>query len=798
MRPNLFNRIVAILFLLVLLASVLYLTSVIVRIPSIGAVLVEEPGHRYFVKSIEPAGQADVKGIEIGDQILEVNGNSVQDFEYVKKYNSIESADYVLVLHKDKVTQKIEFPKGWTGDHSLWELLIQLYIPGVSLIIFCAFSGFLYAKRRNDKAVIILILFFISIGLSYYSSAASSRSDSVGLTIIYLVLPNIPLLFMSFMNIYLKRFDVHFISKSILNTLYGIVGFVGIVSLIYIWTDLASNNIYTYIQIAYSSSVLIGNFVCVYMLVRKFIKHRRTKLHSLFTITLISHLVAFTPFALMNLLPQIIGKEQVFPAAFTALFLFLLPIVYFYLSTSNQLFDIDFILTRFKYYTALAFIPAVIVAALVAFVLLGENNPSWSAWFGVFFVIYIGMTLFLYGKEQIDQRFRPKLFKAMYSFQDSLDRFSRKIARVMKQSDLEAVLKQEISNLLPVSRITFLLVEQTENTVYPMGDHPEELITAEFLLGTVNSLQVGELIELPYGLGLVIGRQRSRYHILWIGMKTNHTRFNSDELRWLKTMSNYSSIVFENLYLIEGLIEDLESEVRKEHSTSPWVLRLLFCLSENERRKLAADLHDSALQDQLLWYRKLEAIMMDYPISDSLGRELEDIKEGLLDVIHQIRETCNELRPPLLKEMGVVEAVESIIEHTQMRVNFAVDFRAKSFNRPLNEEQITAIYRIVQELLRNADKHSQAKLVILELELRKGTIYFRYQDDGVGMDVNQMIVSFEHMGLSGIKERVTGLEGDISFYSESGNGLEVVILLPEIMTAGRSERGISRDSYLIS
>ncbi|MGO4348271.1 ATP-binding protein [Paenibacillus sp. MCAF9] len=798
MRPNLFNRIVAILFLFVLLGSVLYLTSVIVRIPSIGAVLVEEPGNRYFVKSIEPAGQADVKGIEIGDQILEINGNSVQEFEYVKKYNSIESADYVLVLHKDKVTQKIEFPKGWTGDHSLWELLIQLYIPGVSLIIFCAFSGFLYAKRRNDKAVIILILFFISIGLSYYSSAASSRSDSVGLTIIYLVLPNIPLLFMSFMNIYLKRFDVHFISKSILNTLYGIVGFVGIISLIYIWTDLASNNIYTYIQIAYSSSVLIGNFVCVYMLVRKFIKHRRTKLHSLFTITLISHLVAFTPFALMNLLPQIIGKDQVFPAAFTALFLFLLPIVYFYLSTSNQLFDIDFILTRFKYYTALAFIPAVIVAALVAFVLLGENNPSWSAWFGVFFVIYIGMTLFLYGKEQIDQRFRPKLFKAMYSYQDSLDRFSRKIARVMKQSDLEAVLKQEISDLLPVSRITFLLIEQSENTVYPMGDHPEELITAEFLLGTVNSLQVGELIELPYGLGLVIGRQRSRYHILWIGMKTNHTRFNSDELRWLKTMSNYSSIVFENLYLIEGLIEDLESEVRKEHSTSPWVLRLLFCLSENERRKLAADLHDSALQDQLLWYRKLEAIMMDYPISNSLGRELEDIKEGLLDVIHQIRETCNELRPPLLKEMGVVEAVESIIEHTQMRVNFAVDFRAKSFNRPLNEEQITAIYRIVQELLRNADKHSQAKLVVLELELRKGTIYFRYQDDGVGMDVNQMSVSFEHMGLSGIKERVTGLEGDISFYSESGNGLEVVILLPEIMTAGRSERGISRDSYLIS
>ncbi|MGO4545881.1 ATP-binding protein [Paenibacillus sp. 2TAB23] len=798
MRPTILNRIMAILFLVLFLSTLLYLTSVIVRIPSIGAVLTEDASNRYFVKSMEPAGQAEVKGIRVGDQILQVNGLPVSDYENVKKYNLIEYADNVVVLHKNNEKQEITFQKGWTGDHSLWELLIQLYIPGISLVIFCAFSGFLYAKRRNDKAAIMLILFFISIGLCYYSSAASNRSDPIGITVIYLVLPNIPLLFMSFMNIYLIRFDARLISKRLLTVLFAVVGLVGLASLVYIWTDLSSIKIYTYIQMAYSSSVLLGNFVCVYVLIRKFIQHRRTKLHSLFTITLISHLVAFTPFALLNLLPQIIGREQVLPAAFTALFLFVLPIVYFYLSTSNQLFDIDFILTRFKYYTALALFPSIIVAALVAFVILGENNPSWSAWFGVFFVIYIGMTLFLYVKEQIDQRFRPKLFKAMYSYQDSLDRFSRKIARVMKQGDLEAVLKQEISELLPVKRITFLLVEQSENTVYPMGEHPEELITAEFLLGTVNSLQVGELIELPYGLGLVIGRQRSRYHILWIGLKTNHTRFNSDELRWLKTMSNYASIVFENLYLIEGLIEDLESEVRKEHSTSPWVLRLLFCLSENERRKLAADLHDSALQDQLLWYRKLEAIMMDYPISDSLGRELEDIKEGLLDVIHQIRETCNELRPPLLKEMGVVEAVESIIEHTQMRVNFAVDFRAKPFNRPLNEEQITAIYRIVQELLRNADKHSQAKLVILELELRQGTIYFRYQDDGIGMDVNQMIVSFEHMGLSGIKERVTGLEGDITFYSQSGNGLEVVILLPEIMTTGRSERGISRDSYLIS
>ncbi|MDQ6420099.1 ATP-binding protein [Paenibacillus sp. LHD-117] len=798
MKSTPIKRLTAFLFLCLFASLIVYLTAVIIRVPSIGAYVVPQNNAGFFVVSTAPAGQAKMKGLQVGDQIVEINGKPAGQFPNLSKYDSIEEADDILVMRRGGSTELITFAKAWSGEHTAIELLLQLYVPGISLFVFSAFSAFLYVKRKNDPAAIMLILFFTSIGISYYSSAASILRDPVGLSIIYVVLPTISLLYMSFMNIYLKRFDASFISKRTLGVLFGIVGVVSASSLIYIWTDLFSSETFVYIRFAYSAIVLIGNLVCAFKLVLKFTKHRFTKLHSLFTITLTSHLVAFTPFATLNLLPQLFGNDQVLPPAFTALFLFILPVVYFYLSTSNQLFDIDFILTRFKYYTALSLIPSLLLAGAVTLAKQDRDGGIWSEFIGSFAVIYVGMTLFLYAKEQIDQRFRPRLFKAMYSYQDSLDRFSRNVARVMKQADLESVLKSEINDLLPVGRITFLIVDQAEQAVFPMSDQHEERVTADFLLGIVNTFKLGDLIDLPFGLGLVIGKQRSRYHVLWIGQKTNHTRFNSDEIRWLKTMANYSSIVFENLYLIEGLIEDLESEVRKEQTTSPWVLRMLFLLSENERRKLAADLHDSALQDQLLWYRKLESVIMDHPISDKLGSELEDIKEGLLDVIHQIRETCNELRPPLLKEMGVVEAVESIIEHTQMRVNFEVKFRSKPIKDPLNEEQITAIYRIVQELLRNADKHAGAKGVTLELELRKGMLYFRYQDDGIGMDVNNMVESFEHMGLSGIKERVASLEGEISFYSERGKGLEVTILMPIMMSGGRTERGVTGDSYLIS
>jgi len=779
----------AVLFLLTLLSVLVYVTAVIIKVPANGAYVTQLPDGNFTVQSLAPAGQAQLNGIMVGDIIAEVNGAPADQFRFLKKYNSLENADDVMVIQRDGTIKIISFAKAWSGEHSTMEMLLQLYIPGFSLFVFCAFSVFLYVKRRDDNAAIMLIMFFMSIGISYYSSAASTLRDPVGLSVIYVVLPLVSLLYMSFMNIYLRRFDVTFIGRRLLLLLFALVSLISMASLIYIWTDWIELKIFNIIKVFYSASLLLGNIICIVKLVSKFLKYRYTKLRSLFTITLISHAVAFMPFAVLNLLPQMFGQEQILPPAFTALFLFVLPVVYFYLSTSNQLFDIDFILTRFKYYAALSLLPSLLIAAAITVFMLGKHGGIWSIMFGTFVLVYAGMTLFLYGKEQVDHRFRPRLFKAMYSYQDSLDRFSRNVARVMKQSDLEAVLRDEINALLPVSRITFIVVDQAEQVVYPMSEQHEEKVTENFLLGLEGNLKLGDLIDLPFGLGMIIGKQRARYHILWIGMKNNHTRFNSDEIRWLKTMANYSSLVFENLYLIEGLIEDLEMEVGKEHTTSPWVLRMLFLLSENERRKLAADLHDSALQDQLLWYRKLEGILMDYPITNKLGAELEEIKEGLLDVIHQIRETCNELRPPLLKEMGVVEAVESLIEHTRMRVNFEVLFRSKGIKVELEEEQITAIYRIVQELLRNADKHAGASLVVLELEMRKGMIYFRYKDDGVGMKVDVLTESFEHMGLSGIKERVASLEGEISFLSAPGKGLEAIVLMPVIMANGKPERG---------
>lgn len=541
----------------------------------------------------------------------------------------------------------------------------------------------------------------------------------------------------------------------------------------------------------------MGNIYILCRLIHEYVLHRQDDLKSLFKLTLLGHLVGFLPFLLLFGLPSLFAIPLI-PPEVASVFLFGLPVVYLYMFTTQRLFDIDFFLSRFSYYTMISFVPTMLITAL-AVLILSQNQLKWVNWVQIFLVVYLMIIVFLFSKEFLDYRLRPKWSKDLNNFQGSLDRFSARISRVMKRADLERVLEQEIRSILPVKEVFFFrydmdraqdmkAVPEQESATYIPGSEEEPIsdrVNRE-LTESGRKFAVGTAVVLSKGLAVVIGQKRSGYHILWVGDKTNRTKFNLDELSWLKTLANYSAIVYENLYLIENLIDDLETEMSKRQGTPVWVLRMIFQLAEIERRKLASDLHDSALQDQLIWYRRLEAAMLDHELSPELQNDLTDIREGLLDVIHQIRETCNELRPPLLKEMGIVESLRSLFERQQIRANYSIEFEAGQLPDALSDDITLTLFRIVQELLMNASKHAQASRIWIELSQKDG-IRLRYKDDGIGLAQESLDDSYQHMGLSGMKERVKSLSGKIRFFTEPGKGLEVDIWLPEETAAYEGE-----------
>lgn len=777
---------------------VAYFCIIIIFTPLIGIFVKQDSNGQYIIANVEKIGRADRMGIKPGDIVLYAEGKKPSNLYSVRTFSVIEQVNEVTIQHIDGTIEKYHFESDWLKNISSQELVFQFIVPWMFLLVFAAMSAFIFRKGKKDKSAVSLTLFFLSVGITYFSSIAAYRSDPLGKITLFGILPLIPYLFMHFMNVYLERYNVKFINKRVFNIMLYINIAAGIVHAAIILIDFQIGDISIISRPLMASLLFIGYIICLVSLIYAYSKYRSSRLNALFKILLTSHIVAFTPFVSMNLLPLMFFGFELLPATFTTLFILILPLSFMYLFTSNTLFDIDFMITRFKYYNSIALIPAVLIMFLIAIIENVMYEQTWIKWFQVFFVIYAGVTLFLYLKEYIDNKAKPKLFKQMYNYQDSIDRFSAQLTRVMKRSDLEELLQQEFTLMMPLSHYAFLSFNgptgkiESQDTALPI-QHLEEV-----LLKSSEMFKVASIYETERGLLLVIGKHKDKLHLIWIGNKINHTSFNVDELRWLKSITHFTSIVHENLYLIENLLEGIESEMQKEKSASPWVLRLLFCLSENERRRLASDLHDSALQDQLLWYRRLETAMLDYKMSEELHEELGNVREGLLDVIFQIRETCNELRPPLLKELGLIEAIESLIEHIQLQVNFAVRFIAEPIQESLNEEQLTSIYRIVQELLRNTAKHARAKIVRIELQQKDNYIHLNYRDDGIGMDINKMKSSFSHMGLSGLKERVSSLEGNIEFVSAKGKGFQVKIIIPVTWTKSRGEREDYIDSYLIS
>lgn len=315
------------------------------------------------------------------------------------------------------------------------------------------------------------------------------------------------------------------------------------------------------------------------------------------------------------------------------------------------------------------------------------------------------------------------------ALQNSLKCFSQDLSSFMKISDLEDRLLKEVSTVLPSSEPDVLIFKQQKEAASDLEPY-------------VPQLSVGKLVTVENKMVVKIGERKACPYILSLNAASIIEEM--DHI-WFETLVCHTVMVFENLNVIENLMEQLESAL-KSNETPQWALRLLFNLQEQQRMNLSSDLHDTVLQDQIDLFRRLEALLNRYEIEHEMKSQLKGIEQGLLDTIHQIRMTCNELRPPLLRELGLVPALENLFEYTQVSSTFKISLQTENAaDLTLNEEQTIGIYRIVQELLNNAAKHSKASLLHFYIK-KQETLKLVYSDNGVGFHLDKLTPSFNNMG----------------------------------------------------
>jgi signal transduction histidine kinase len=197
---------------------------------------------------------------------------------------------------------------------------------------------------------------------------------------------------------------------------------------------------------------------------------------------------------------------------------------------------------------------------------------------------------------------------------------------------------------------------------------------------------------------------------------------------------------------------------------------------EEERRSISRELHDEVGQSLGALLVDVGRLAADIPPEDSVARErLKRVKELAEGSVNSVRNIALLLRPSMLDDLGLVAALEWLAREVSRRGEMEVEVEASGVSKSLPEDYKTCIYRVVQEALNNAQKHSGGHNARVRVEQAKGEIVIRIHDDGRGFEATRT----RGMGLLGMEERVTRLKGTLRVESAPGAGTTVEARLPE-------------------
>jgi len=206
-------------------------------------------------------------------------------------------------------------------------------------------------------------------------------------------------------------------------------------------------------------------------------------------------------------------------------------------------------------------------------------------------------------------------------------------------------------------------------------------------------------------------------------------------------------------------------------------LRRLNDRLEDEARRIAHALHDDAGQLLASVHLVLEEVSTGLP---SRTRDRLKRVRGPLDEIEKhLRRLSHELRPTILDDLGLLPALEFLAQGVAARSGIAV--RVEGEARPRLPAAVeTALYRVVQEALRNATKHAAARRVDIRLEVEPGAARCTVKDDGRGFDTREVLdrKGDRGLGLIGMRERLSALGGRFTIESAPGRGTELHIMIP--------------------
>ncbi len=734
------------------------------------------------VHEVYPGGPADTAGVRIGDQILEIDNKPIDPLRSEPRYRAgVKAGDAIRYkLERNGEPTDLSLTIG-SYSENLPLLGVHLGIQILSIGLWMISLILTLFSPQDDVRTRLLGLGFLMAGLTVAAGGASGWNSFWGATTIQKVLLSLlsPVILAAHLTFPSVSFPKH--RKGVIYTVFVVSCLLSILVIIDDWILTPRGYSFReywgiYLRQWILIFFIVSWLIAVALLIRNRFRSPDPEIRRQTGIIIWGMVLGIGPFFTFTLLPYLFFGQEYLAGSFTILFLLLLPLAYTYVIFQRKLLVVDFIINRIVVWFTLVLLILIISILIFGLLVILFNLPPQLPIYGGLVAVLIAMPFASLAKvvqTQVDRI----LYGSHYDFTTVTSSLSNQLAQPLDRNRLVELLTQHLPQQMGIQRAALFLTvgngldlegtNENQNT-FPMVDELRQVLleyrwpVRAAQLWTERSLanvfpfnpQIS-LKEFEWGQVYAPLIAESKLQgILVLGKRVSGDVYSDRDLHIIATVAEQGALAATNLRLVEALRGLTQQLVRAE---------------EEQRKRLASDLHDTVLQE--LFYIKRG--LRKYPDNP----ELLDYMEG---IIQNLRQIIKAQRPPLL-DRGLLLTLQGLVEDMQKRAGSSTAITWHSSldgTLSLSDDKAASIFRIAQEALNNAVKHAHARRieVKLEPEARNG-IRLIVKDDGIGAPEVEKDgkLAQNHFGLLLMQERATMIGADLKIHALLGEGTAIVL-----------------------
>jgi signal transduction histidine kinase len=476
-------------------------------------------------------------------------------------------------------------------------------------------------------------------------------------------------------------------------------------------------------------------------------------------LVVIGALLASIPAVFFYLIPDILRLPSRLPLWVVGPFTVLAPVSYLYAVLRHNLFGIDRLLNRTLVYIILSLGILILYGGPYLLIYrLMSGDPLYETILVVGLALFIGIS-FDWTRIRVQRLVDRLFYGGWYDYPGVVETISDALTRCIERDQLTRVLTQQAPALMQLG----------EGRLW-IGSPGEAL--------QKSADPVAEPAHLEWELSFQ-GEARA----LWnVAPRRDGENFSENDYRILKTIASQAETALGNVLLIETLRHQV-ADIRQ-------IQRQLMRSREDERARLARDLHDGPLQVLVGMNMQLGMLLSTAALSPSattndgqgVREPIQSLRNEVRSLLTELRQVCTELRPPMLDTLGLGAALRALADEwrSQNRVNINLSLPEDASLRGLSGEVAVNLYRIAQEALSNIARHASARQVDLGLKWVKGQMEMTVRDDGKGFtlpDTSDSLPAEGHYGLVGMQERAGLIGGQLEIETAPGQGTLIRVII---------------------